>query len=812
MMLEEDQTMDFEDEFQPEGNEFPINDYDNLQLASDSTKKSTKPLRPLSGKHHFSSRETDSEPSPKSSVYVERRRKCMKTNLNTFLKESEATTRMVKRGISYFGILSQEMCDKVNHFWSERAKYEQASRSRILPPNRKYLSCCTETLESSGSRSGQYTSKDMTTQFIQAERLLEAEEAENDKLLTMEPEIVDLTQQIIQNGPSLLDALMSRDSKSMLSSNSTPTSDLKKSGDTKPNFVSQSVERRRNRLQNQWFDEQPRPFTPRFLNISRPQVGPMLSAKTSADTKETSLASEVEHSDCSGDDYHDHDQEMDTTKADESSGIKTASSGDEVTETTASKQFSVFEILNAQLSSLVWLLEQMISVDLEKHTYRKAISTSWRSDAYSSVLPTSERVKSHLANTCDPNTNQGNSERSDSPERAWIQFVGGFKVNQKYHEANGQYTAPRGSSKSLSRRTTPSVRSAKTACSDTQSTNDEQPCRLRRVVSVIKAGYRFKRERNAHYLIATPDRTDTSTPAKQRMRSARPHRAPPTLMVPETVLMAGQKTVQFNKPSRMPGSTDNTKENCKRLTLQHWVTVHELRERYSKDVLSEMARNIELEMDKENSQQNTNRVPRIIRSAPAKVTSVAIPEEKLSRFKSAQWSRLAKTMRSQLLTMTEEMSMEFQDRMECMRQLRAKISLNKYQSIPNRAPTYLAIQQIQHKVSYADAVNMLASRQSEQRQYAPWYVDLLHDLDDLQSDTKISSVLKRLEYFALLSSGQFTVFNFTRILRYLTSWELCSPAVSAAIDFVRSRVLDMTLDEYIDWLYSAHPELKRSVE
>ncbi|KAF6770395.1 hypothetical protein AHF37_11426 [Paragonimus kellicotti] len=77
-------------------------------------------------------------------------------------------------------------------------------------------------------------------------------------------------------------------------------------------------------------------------------------------------------------------------------------------------------------------------------------------------------------------------------------------------------------------------------------------------------------------------------------------------------------------------------------------------------------------------------------------------------------------MRSQLLTMTEEMSMEFQDRMECMRQLRAKISLNKYQSIPNRAPTYLAIKQIQHKVSYADAVNMLASRQAEQRQYAPW--------------------------------------------------------------------------------------------
>ncbi|KAF6771785.1 hypothetical protein AHF37_09029 [Paragonimus kellicotti] len=93
-----------------------MREYDNLQLASDSIKKSTEPLGPLSSKHHFSSREMDSEPSPKSSIYVERRRKCMKTNLNTFLKESETTTRMVKRGISYFGILSQEMCDKVSVF------------------------------------------------------------------------------------------------------------------------------------------------------------------------------------------------------------------------------------------------------------------------------------------------------------------------------------------------------------------------------------------------------------------------------------------------------------------------------------------------------------------------------------------------------------------------------------------------------------------------------------------------------------------------------------------------------------------------
>ncbi|KAF8570705.1 hypothetical protein P879_02121 [Paragonimus westermani] len=293
MRLEEDLTMNFEDGFRPEGNEFPINEYDDLQLASDSIKKSTEPLRPLSGKHLFSSRETDSEPSP------------------------------------------------VNQFWSERAKYEQASRSKILPPNRKYLTCCTDRLESNGSRSGQPTSKDMTTQYIQAERLLEAEEAENDKLLTMEPEIVDLTQQIVQSGPSLLEAFMSRDSKGMLSSNSTPSSDLKKSKDIRPNFVSQSVERRRNRLQNQWFDEQPRPFTPRFLSISRPQVGPMLSAKTSVDTKAGPTANEIEHIECSDDDYRDHDHDTDSTKADESSEIKTTSSNEKITETTRSKQFSV---------------------------------------------------------------------------------------------------------------------------------------------------------------------------------------------------------------------------------------------------------------------------------------------------------------------------------------------------------------------------------------------------------------------------------------------------------------------------------------
>ncbi|VDQ02273.1 unnamed protein product [Trichobilharzia regenti] len=88
------------------------------------------------------------------------------------------------------------------------------------------------------------------------------------------------------------------------------------------------------------------------------------------------------------------------------------------------------------------------------------------------------------------------------------------------------------------------------------------------------------------------------------------------------------------------------------------------------------------------------------------------------------------------------------------------------------------------------------------------YVDLLIDLAELLNEHKIKYVLSKLKSYAQLSPSQFTVLSFTRVLQSLTLWEILLPATTVAIDFIRMRVLDMSIEEYLDWLCEAHPKVK----
>ncbi|XP_035825869.1 uncharacterized protein LOC118477742 [Aplysia californica] len=59
------------------------------------------------------------------------------------------------------------------------------------------------------------------------------------------------------------------------------------------------------------------------------------------------------------------------------------------------------------------------------------------------------------------------------------------------------------------------------------------------------------------------------------------------------------------------------------------------------------------------------------------------------------------------------------------------------------------------------------------------------------------------------NSSKQSVYKFLKVLEGLRRWELCSPDVSAAVEFCRARVVEMAVEEYEEWIAQAFPAVVR---
>ena len=58
-------------------------------------------------------------------------------------------------------------------------------------------------------------------------------------------------------------------------------------------------------------------------------------------------------------------------------------------------------------------------------------------------------------------------------------------------------------------------------------------------------------------------------------------------------------------------------------------------------------------------------------------------------------------------------------------------------------------------------------------------------------------------------TGKQTIYKFLRVLEGLREWEICSPDVTAAIEFCRERIIEMTVEEYEWWFKERFPKVSR---
>ncbi|KAM8812109.1 coiled-coil domain-containing protein 60 [Rhynchonycteris naso] len=82
-----------------------------------------------------------------------------------------------------------------------------------------------------------------------------------------------------------------------------------------------------------------------------------------------------------------------------------------------------------------------------------------------------------------------------------------------------------------------------------------------------------------------------------------------------------------------------------------------------------------------------------------------------------------------------------------------------------------------------------------------WYFNLLSKLpEDLKNFRPTKKILAKLQKFGENLDLTIRPHVFLKVLRDLRTWELCSPDIAGAIEFVREHIIHMPQEDYINWL------------
>ncbi|CAH8565815.1 unnamed protein product [Schistosoma mattheei] len=649
------------------------------------------------------------------SAYMERRRKRGFVDLKKVIQQSNDMTKCVKHGRSFFGMLRQELIQKVYNFWYLYNQVIESRKSRIIPPIRAY------TLNEQNHSNGESVEKTI-------------HDIDEDELLDEEPEIRELMNNLIATGCDLKIPL-------------TKTQELSNKIKQSDNHINSATEHRRLKQSKQWYSELPKPFTPKFFNICKPNFGKDLNSNQPYETYKLITSSDIKEDKKEKDHDGDHDGDDDD---------------------------SFKDIIFTQICCVLWIMEQMYNLSHPEVDFKwRPISASWKLSDSSIEL---EKV----------------CEQQNQPDQIWHDFVYDTTYKQAKTKYQNQQIDSMNSLNSLQSGTLSSEQRCPTPSSsimklqsinkvskfDTTEQLSDQP-------SILEENFNVSSIINqSDQLISTNDLIDL-LPNHQNKINQNLNK-----IDNNNTSISNRKCVQFLK------SANSVKKN-----KNQWVNCINEIHKMSKETLSELAHQIEVEMDKESLKESELRLTtrgqittKTLEKKPVKGHVNEVPKE----FSSHKLINLVNNIRKQLSIMTDENAIKLQDRLEFMKQIKPEICLTKYHNIPTNRYTHIAMQCMRRMALYNKAT-------------APWYLDILTDLCDLKSEPKFITVLSKLKFYAQLSPSLFTVMSFTRVLCSLTLWEILLPASAVAIDFIRTRIVDMSTEEYFDWLCQTYPKIKELI-
>ncbi|XP_077318206.1 coiled-coil domain-containing protein 60 isoform X2 [Lithobates pipiens] len=103
-----------------------------------------------------------------------------------------------------------------------------------------------------------------------------------------------------------------------------------------------------------------------------------------------------------------------------------------------------------------------------------------------------------------------------------------------------------------------------------------------------------------------------------------------------------------------------------------------------------------------------------------------------------------------------------------------------------------------------EKIRKMCCQVKEEKDYTDtknWFVVLQSRIpEDMKNNQKIKKILEKLEKLEMKQFVRIRINSFLKVLAGLRHWELCSPDICVAIEFVREHLVQMPLEDYTAWL------------
>ncbi|KAK3748604.1 hypothetical protein QZH41_016425 [Actinostola sp. cb2023] len=168
-------------------------------------------------------------------------------------------------------------------------------------------------------------------------------------------------------------------------------------------------------------------------------------------------------------------------------------------------------------------------------------------------------------------------------------------------------------------------------------------------------------------------------------------------------------------------------------------------------------------------------------------------------------------MKSKFKEIADEKALVLHDHLEVRDRNRLQILERKLMCLEMFNNMYMALDNMRLKSVVLDDETNEEMRQRVSEE-CKWYKDLIENLpDEVKDDLCCTLVLNKLASYGSLEGRKISSSQFVKVLSVLRVWEVCSPHISAAIEFVRDKVVEMSEDDYEEWFQVTFPQPKRAV-
>ncbi|XP_006192767.1 coiled-coil domain-containing protein 60 [Camelus ferus] len=156
-------------------------------------------------------------------------------------------------------------------------------------------------------------------------------------------------------------------------------------------------------------------------------------------------------------------------------------------------------------------------------------------------------------------------------------------------------------------------------------------------------------------------------------------------------------------------------------------------------------------------------------------------------------SGVCNTMRAKFYSVAQEAGFCLQDKMEIFIKRQEERALQKFHAFNRVSNFQKDIAKMRRQVSVVKGGSEEISDH--------WYFDLLSKLpEDLKTFRPARKILAKLQKFGENLDLRIRPHVLLKVLQDLRIWELCSPDIAVAIEFVREHVVHMPQEDYINWL------------